>query len=200
MSKATPEILKLHKGLLEGDETASAELFVLFYDELVRYFIKAFGDWMDVELIKDQVSTAFIKLIDQPEKYNPAKAPLKSYLQMDIRGNIFTFLKKKSPKLVELTENIQNSIYSKRLENQVISKDLVNKVKIKLKSLFPEEPDFEVAWNMICGERSTEIFAKILAIEQLPSDQQKKEVKRNKDRINKQLQRNNWQGFLKSLR
>ena len=64
-----------------------------------------------------------------------------------------------------------------------------------LAELFEDPVDRELAALMIDGERCTEKFAALLGITDLPASQQRKTVKRHKDRIMKILQRRGRKRF-----
>ena len=197
--KATSYELELYQRLLQQDETASAELFDAYYEDLLKYFTKSFEKSIDIDTITDYVADSLFKLIDHPEKYNPEKGTLLKFLQGDIRGDILNFLNRKKLNLVEFDMNIRNSIYRQSSEEQLIDDELISKIKTKLQTWFTDTADFQLAWNIVCEERSTENYVTILSITHLPIEEQRKMVKRHKDRIKKQLERRGWQKFLKSL-
>jgi RNA polymerase sigma-70 factor (ECF subfamily) len=55
--------------------------------------------------------------------------------------------------------------------------------------IFNDEEDRQAAALILEGERSTEEFAKIFCLGHLPNIEQRREVKRRKDRIKKRLER-----------
>jgi hypothetical protein len=59
----------------------------------------------------------------------------------------------------------------------------------QLMSMLPNQQDRQILALRLQGERRTEAFAKILQISHLPIAEQRREVKRAKDRIDKFLRR-----------
>jgi RNA polymerase sigma-70 factor (ECF subfamily) len=65
----------------------------------------------------------------------------------------------------------------------------VHRQEEDLMSLLQDPKDRQILALRLRGERSTEAFAEILGISHLPTDAQRREVKRAKDRIDKVLRR-----------
>lgn len=201
MSKASPEEVLLFERLVEGEETASSELFSLYYDDVYRYFKKVFHGRLKEDDLLDLIAESLFKFIDKPQKFDPAKGSLKKYLQADVRYDIINHLKKKSPNYVELDEGFRNSMVKEdNPEISFMKKELLEKAEAMLQDWFEDEVDFKIAWNVVCQTRETQHYANILGIDHYPIDKQKKEVKRHKDRIKKRLERRGWNDFLKKLR
>lgn len=201
MSNATHEESLLFQRLVQREETASSELFSLFYDDFFKYFRKPFNNQLNEDDLKDLIADSFFKFIDQPNKYDPTKGSLKKYLQADVRGDILNQLKKKSIRYVELDDDFRNSMV--REDNPEIifmNKELLEKVEAKLRDWFENEDDLKIAWNIVREVRETEHYSNILGLQNRPMNEQKKEVKRHKDRIKKQLERKGWEDFLIKLR
>ena len=199
MDKEVSRETDLYQRLLDGEETASSALFDIFYDELVRYFATSFK-LVEEDSIKDIVANSLFELIDNPTKYKPDKGTLKSYLRMDIRGDINNSIQKNSLQVVELSEEIRNSSFEGSLEKNVGDKQALLKIKEVLQTWFPSTVDFELAWLIICGEKDNTGYSTVLSLEQLSIEEQRTEVKRHKDRIKKQLERKGWHKFLDSIK
>lgn len=201
MQKENLNELELFQNLVNRDEIASSQLFDWYYDDLFQYFQSAFKGRISEDELRDVIADSFFKFIGQPEKFKPAKGSLRKYLEGDVRGDIKNFLEKKSINLVELDDEFRNSIG--RVDSPEIlflNNETISQVERKLSELFETEQDQKIAWNVVCHIRDTEVYSEVLGIHNLPEAEQKKEVKRHKDRIKKQLERNGWKDFLKQLR
>jgi DNA-directed RNA polymerase specialized sigma24 family protein len=201
MNRANPQETDLHQRLIQREETASSELFSLYYDDFFKYFWKGYQNRLNEDDLKDIIADSFLKFIDHPNKFDPARSSLKKYLQADVRGDIINRVEKKTIKLVELDDRFRNSLVREDSpEVFFMKKELIEKARGKLQDWFEDGKDLEIAWNIVSNVRETEYYAAILEIQHQKIEQQKKEVKRHKDRIKKQLERRGWSDFLKHLR
>ena len=69
----------------------------------------------------------------------------------------------------------------------VVAEIYTKKVQDEIDELFDDPKDRRMVELILDGERSTEAFAAVLGLESLPIEQQRSEVKRNKDRLKKRL-------------
>jgi RNA polymerase sigma-70 factor (ECF subfamily) len=184
---------EIHNRLLDNDPTASAELVEGTLETLISRLQSKFPN-TESELILDAVTDALMSYIKKPTQFDPEKRSLVGYLSMSARGdllNAFEKIKRRNIREipledVELHSSDGNSITK---SNNLIQSLDAEKIKKAIKELFANPIDLKLADLIIDGERSTEVFAKVLGIENASTKEQRLEVKRHKDRIKKRLSR-----------
>ena len=204
MAAESSDEQQLHQRLIDGEETAPSDVFerylVALIEELQRYHPEVVR--RDKTFISDAVTEALFNYIDTPMTYNPELKPLRDYLRMSAEGDLRNLLDKARRKargkesleaLVELRPEVRNSnIESLRDPEQDLTEHELDE---RLRRLFPDEKDVEIAQMMLEGLRKTMYYAAVLEITHLPVDEQRTEVKRVKDRLTKVLRRADWGDF-----
>jgi RNA polymerase sigma-70 factor (ECF subfamily) len=198
MASATDKEREIHKLILSKDDLAFAkfcdEYYELIYDKVLAFNKIIFNE--NETLIIDVVTDTFLKYFRDPDRYDPEKQTLERFLIMDAEGDVknewekWKRQTKNFRKPVELNEENGNSIKdgSTPFEN-LIDKENTAILDKKLKELFPAEKDIQIAHLMLSGERRTTEYVKILKIENKSPEEQKQEVKKHKDRIDKVIKR-----------
>lgn len=198
MSYASENDIELLELLKSGDDLALVRLCDDYYDKVYTSLCRFYATMHREEptLLADVVTDTFLKFSRNPWSYKPEKLSLERFLLMDAEGDLkneWSKRKRQSKKWgnhVELSENIGNREETP-LEN-MIQKEQATVLDKLLEELFPVEPDFGLAQLMLAGERRTEEYARLLQIEHLDLEQQRREVKRTKDRLDKVIRRK-WQ-------
>lgn len=203
--KATTAEIQLVQRLanVQPDPVALSELFEYSYTPVIDALKKKFpkGDQDDVYEIAFQTVDQFAK---SPQRFDPEKNTLTGYLVMDAIGDMLNLLSKNSGKK-KLTVSVEDwDAHGNNLVEEISNQDLeevaLENLKIRLRDLFSNETDFEFALMMEIGVRETDLYAKLLNIENQSIEQQRAVVKRHKDRIGKQMERNNWKDVKKKIR
>jgi RNA polymerase sigma-70 factor (ECF subfamily) len=194
------EGLRLHRRLCEGIATAPAELARVFLPFLLVH-LRRVNPAVHDHLCQSAAHDALVSLIKHPASFDPARGDLAAYLRMSAQGDLINLLKKEGRHhqgrhpwhLVEHAAENRNdlgrdddpSLPLRIAEEQELA-DL-NAPDLE----GPEWTDEErrVIALMRRGERSTAVFAAALGLSSLPSEEQKREVKKVKDRIKKRQQR-----------
>lgn len=202
---ASESELSLHQRLLEGEETASSEVCDRFLDPLIKD-LNRFNPKIanrDPSLIPDAVVEALLNYIDEPEKYDPERKELYSYLRMSAEGDLKNLLDKERRRTrdqeslegdVEVDKKSRNSpLQLVSIPDQEAEKQ---ELREKLEDVLQSEKDVEVAEMILNEIRKTEHYVDVLNLSDLPIEKQREEVKRAKDRIKKALKRADWQGFI----
>lgn len=205
MAQATPDEIELHKLIQSGDDLAFAKLCDKYLEltiKKVRHF-----NWQmhlnDSSLITEVVIDSFYGYLYNPDKFNPEKQSLERFLVIDAEGdlkNAWAKRKKHQQKFevikneVEFDEQFGNSETGKIRNLNTPSQIMIDKeaegiLNAELKKHFDSERDIEMANLILAKERETSVYAGVLEITHLNFDEQQKEVKRNKDRIKKVLDR-----------
>ena len=196
------EQLRLH---IEGDPVAQSRLAEAIYPHLVwllgiKYKVNIDDDW-----IHEAASEAVIKFLKKPETYDPEKKGLLSYLERaakwrldDIieRNNTYRkrFISSESPKIIEFRQNVEVLDGLSVLEiKEEFEKRKTNNAEPDLTGILPQlfenEIDVRMA-ELICAKvRSTTQYVAVLNISGESAEEQKRIVKRHKDRIKLKLKR-----------
>jgi hypothetical protein len=189
----------LHKRLLDKvDNQVSAEIAELFFPLLISALKASFRHLPDQHLIETAAEDTLLNYLNTPHIFTPSKGSLIGYLYLDAYWNLKN-LAKKEKKIVELYSPISEheaEIVDKKVdpETQLINKEfqegskgspLTQKVLLKVTAKL----DRELLQLMMNGVRETKAYAQVLKIEDLNIEEQKKIVKRHKDRLKKTIQR-----------
>ena len=188
-------LLPLHGRLLKGDRVASEELAEALLSPLVNEMAHKFP-MTDVHLVSDGVTDALLDYALKPLSFDPGRGvPLDRFLAKAAWRNIANSLrgeqrrKAREKRSLELNDEkvvelhpamgnlLQNEPKDRRQQLDELGQSMENPIDKRI---------FEL---MATGERRTERFAKVMGILHLPLDQQRREVKRAKDRIDKVLRR-----------
>jgi hypothetical protein len=188
----------IHERLLADDPTASAELAENVLDQLVKSLTLKHRNINDKDIIYDAATEALISYIKNPKQFNPAKRGLLGYLKMAAEGdlrNILAKIKRRGQREI-LSNNVELTLYG---GNITIGKGLIDesldtrreldKARKIINKLFHDLKDRKMMLLILQGERSTKEFSKILGITNKSIQEQRKIVKRNKDRLKKIMQR-----------
>jgi DNA-directed RNA polymerase specialized sigma24 family protein len=206
MPTASDKEKEIHNLVIQKDDLAFARLCDTYYEPVCKK-IKAFNRWISAEdetLVMDVVTDSFMNYFNNPQRYDPQKQSLEGFLLMDIEGdlkNAWEKIKrhhKKMPKPVGLYDRNGNETIENRDLNAIdhlIDKENTQILEQKLKALFKDEKDIQVAHLMLAGERRSSEYAKLLRIEHLETEKQGLEIKRCKDRIDKTIKRKFSKGF-----
>jgi hypothetical protein len=209
--KANDKELELHSLIQISDDIALAKLYDLYGESIVkslkRWFQKVAS--IDEALIFEAVNEAFFGYYRNPGTFDPNQNSLHRFLEIaadrDLK-NILQREKKHSnkqslPEDVELEDKFWNNIRKDRqsTDEELIWNQSLELVDKELANYFTNEVDISLAKMVLSEKRETEAFSKVLQIQNLSIAEQRKEVKRNKDRVKKVLERNQVPLKLKSL-
>jgi RNA polymerase sigma-70 factor (ECF subfamily) len=191
-----PEVLLLlHQRLVGGDRVASVELLELLLSPLMGEMERKFPI-CDVQLISDGVTDALLDYCNRPGTFDPRRgAPLDRFLAKAAWGNIKNLRRgeaRRKAREAKAAETAHQNVVElcpptgNALQNAVLD---TKQGLDELARLLPDPTDQQVFKLKAMGERRTEIFAKAIGITHLPFEQQRREVKRAKDRIDKVMER-----------
>jgi RNA polymerase sigma-70 factor (ECF subfamily) len=196
-----PEFEKsINRRLVERDPVAPAELIEACIELLVNRLRRAFNNINDPHLVDEAVEDALLNYIQFPEKYSPSRGRLTSYLLMSARGDLLNKLESESRRQthetrledVELRLSLRNILVEE--DEPVHDLDIyqeysMDDINLKVQQIIPDDIDKKVVELILENERKTESYAKILGISDLDIKEQRRQVKRVKDRLLKRLQR-----------
>lgn len=191
--------MELHRRLLERDPTATAELAQAVYPGLVRRLSREFEAQKDWMLPHDAATEAFMAYVKKPDRFDPTKRSLPGYLLMAARRDLLNMIaseRRRGSKViavgdVELGARAGNEIMKpmKPAADDPVDRAISEEARRAIEELFDDPKDRDLMQLVVDGERSTRRFAEVLGVGDRPAAEQRRLVKRHKDRIKKRLQR-----------
>lgn len=197
---ATPspeEARDIHARLLGGDPVAPAELAVAYLDPLTEWLAARNPGLADPHLCATAAEDALLALIKNPRSYDPQRQTLEVYLRMSAQGDLRNLLARErrhrgrsaSMEVVELS-----SVRGKYLRDDAGDPALLIEHEAEPAQEVAVPPGLTAAEEralalMRDGERKTVAYAAALDIAHLPMEDQRREVKRVKDRLKKRIER-----------
>jgi len=192
--------LALHERLLAHEVLASSDLAAAYMDYLVSWLVRR-NRLVAEELCVEAAGEAILTLIRNPGSYNPKRQALIAYLRMSAQGDLRNLLRKarrlekNQVSLESVEQSPQAGKYLGRDDDPSlplrISEDLASADEQLLAPVKQGLSAGELAALslILAGERKTSEYALALGIAHLPKDEQEKEVKRVKGKVNKRLER-----------
>jgi hypothetical protein len=194
--KATAQEYAFHQRILARDDpVAFAACAEWLYSPLLKDVSKRAGMYADPILVEEAVGQALLDYHDYPERYDPARAGLESYLGMAAyrdfqnaqakeqrRQNHQLFL---SDPVVSAWE-VAASQDTDSVNGQAQAEELWNLID----SIFPDPIDRRIVVLIVNNVHSPDPYAQLLGLCDLPYDQRVKQVQRVKYRIARRLRRN----------
>jgi RNA polymerase sigma-70 factor, ECF subfamily len=182
----------LHALLLSGDPSAAdgivMELMPLLERSLCRSFRNATRD-----AVIDAVEDALIEYLAHPHRFDPGRGvPLHAYLRLAAARNLQNRLRS------DVRRHVREQEYAAEIARR--SKECVPHLAPGKRVAILPCDRFEIAaaraW--LAGERRTEQLAKLLGASELVDSEQRRTVKRFKDRLLKRIERMRNQAHKKS--
>lgn len=196
---AEPDVGAIYQALLRGEPTASRNLVNAFSGQLYA-ILKHRYSVLSPEAVQDAVHDALLALITRPERFNPARGSLINYLvhigTNKLNDQLRTF-RRRARELavggsVELAEVEANAYGGAGTEEWAApaGADLRSpEVEALLLEILPDPRD-RCIWEFICeGRTAVSDFAQMLEIAHLPPEDQRRQVKRHRDRVQKRVLR-----------
>lgn len=186
------DFIGIHDRLLAGDETASSNLVLEVGPKVKGIVASRYPEWRDTDELHDSVVDALFDYIKHPHKFDPSKTTLLGYLSMAARMDLLNRMPAASRRMkvmvplddvVELAD-LPRNVHTREDERED------NGLPPSLPPGFElDEMEMRVFQLIARGERSTEVFADVLGIRDLPQEDKRKKVKRFKDRLKKRIER-----------
>ncbi|MCB9149549.1 MAG: hypothetical protein H6641_12385 [Caldilineaceae bacterium] len=189
-----------HRRVLAGDPTATAEIADAYLFPLVEALTKRVPQSYDPHNVPTAVEDAILNYFQKPEQYDPDKGKsLFSYLHMAAYGDLLNLFDKQRRQTSKLAfqDFVEVSEYDSELIVEAVGKDNFEillaeqwvSIWSQIREVLPDPLDQEILFLMMEGERHTQVFADVLGLLNISSNEQKREVKRTKDRIKKVITR-----------
>lgn len=186
----------LHQRLLEHDAGAVSRCCTL-YIPLVHATLRRRCQAAFAHLLEEAVDTAVFDYVKNPERYDPERLPLESYLRMAAWRDFQTLAERELRQLRRQTPlaAVELSLVG---ENDEQRDDLLAlpegmtmaRVWQALEQQVSDPIDRRILRLMVIDEvRETAAYARVLGIEHWDIKRQRVEVKKVKDRLSKRLRR-----------
>jgi hypothetical protein len=186
----------LHRRLLNGDLTASAEIAELLLPLVVRSLRGRHPNLHDPHLAETAADDAVLNYLRRPDQFDPSLLPLDRYLIMSARGDLLNLLRK--DRSADPTEIVELDHPDREYGSDVRDESLGVEEQVPIQAspvwpllaeLLPNPVDREMALLILENVRETAEYARILGVDARVREEQEAEVKRHKDRIKKVLRR-----------
>ena len=183
---------RLHADVCAGDPTAWSRTFTTLLDPLIDALGFKWPDLRGTERLYDFAVDSIVNYVQEPARYDPSKSSLLTYLRIDAHGDLINEHARlgraraaEDRATVEMTdEQRKGSTDEYPSEREPPSMTLA-----QIRDAFPDERDRRAVLLLIAHERSTEAFAEVWDVSDLPPDEQFAVVKRNKDRVKARIRR-----------
>ena len=192
----------LHRRLVEGDPIAPSELVEAYMEKLVKRVCSKARVTGDDMLANDAVADTLLGYAQEPTKYCPAKSSLLTYLTMSAHRDLLNMMaKERRRKNREVSlggvehRTLDRNNWIEAAEDTVVERE--GNLTIGEKALlrqrvseqFPNPTDRRLLSLLLDGERRTAAYSAVLGIQGLDGAEQRRLVKRHKDRLAKRLVR-----------
>jgi DNA-directed RNA polymerase specialized sigma24 family protein len=198
---APERALAIHARLAAGEPVAPSDLAHAFLDPLAVSLARS-NPGLDPHLCDEAAEDAILALIKNPRSYDPERAALDVYLRMSARGDLRNILEREKrhrarsfpidPVALPAAPRNQTLEHADPAAVVVLAEELARRAAALEAEAAPAgltPAEMQVLTMMRQGERATTAFARALGVDHLPSAEQRREVKRAKDRITKRLKR-----------
>lgn len=190
---------KLHQELIGGDELAPSKIAELFLSRLAEALRRKFHNISDPHFVDLAVADALLNYLSKPEKFDPTRGKLFTYLWIASQGDLLNRLhqeRKHTSRTV--TENVVEfealaAVHGIEGENNpeanLLLSEEVLRVTEQVHEIITDKQDQEIAALMLDGVRETTAYSQILGVTTKSREEQALLVKRAKDRIKIALRR-----------
>ena len=189
----------LHERLVAGDPTAPADLASTYLDRLIGWLFRH-NPGVDPHICATAAEDALLALIKSPASYRREKQSLEGYLRMSASGDLKNLLRSErrharrrtTLEAVELSLAAGKYLWDEDSDPARIIGQADDERQSPLLSGVQEtltREESQVLELMLEGERRTEVYAAVLGLTNRPILEQRREVKRVKDRLKKRLER-----------
>ncbi len=188
-------LFALHERLLHGDRVAPEELAELLLERLTAEIARQFPH-TDIHVVYDGVADALLDYCAKPAGFDTTRSvPLDRFLSQAAWRNVANSVrgekrrKAREEKSVEDTESKIVELHPSMGNHNQNEAQLQQQRLADLIHTLENPMDRKVLELQMGGERRTEEFAKVMGISHLSAAEQRREVKRTKDRIGVHLRR-----------
>ncbi len=196
--KATPDEYAFHQRMLASDEQeVFEELASSLYHRLVYDVFQRIGNSspsFNPHMVEEAVGQALLDYNDEPERYDPERSTLRSYLGMMAHSH-FRDARKKEQRYadhqvsfsllsaLEMEQQLASS--TEEVENAFVVKESLE----QLNAAFTDPIERRIVSLIVNRVRSRDPYVRVLNLQHLSEPEQRKEVKRVRERLVKRMRR-----------
>lgn len=189
MSFPSPEEEQaLHERVLQKDPVVPADVYQAFMEPLLRVLPTELG--CTREDAYDSAIDAVLSYLNNPERYDPHRARLSSYLTQSAKNRATD--RRRSSEARTRREQEFATVVELRARSPKEDLEISVETRFLLERLDDsglDVRDREFLRLILMGERDTYVLAKVLGVDSLPKKELQREVKRHRDRLMKWLER-----------
>ncbi len=196
------ELEAAYQRLLARDPTAPNDFAELVLESLMAQLHQRYSHLPDPQLIQEAVTDSLLTFLRQPERYRPERGGLWHYLVMNAEGDLRNALSRRrrdqshllplsAVALASLQGNssLEERPWQEAEARLALSTPQLQEALERLRTEVFTPTEWHVVLLMLQGERQTSTYATVLGLTHLPINEQRKQVKRVKDRMRLRLKR-----------
>jgi hypothetical protein len=187
-------LLVIHKRLLDGDRVAPEELAGLLLQQLAQEVARKFPH-TDLHIAYDGVTDALLDYCAKPSAFDACRGvPLDRFLAQAAWRNVANLVRGEQRRKVREEKSVgysgeQNVELHPSVGNSLQNAEQSQEQQAELMQMLDDPMDKKVFELRLTGERRTAVFAQVMGISHLPLAEQRRTVKKAKDRIDVLLRR-----------
>ena len=183
---------RLHADVRAGDPTAWSRTFTTLLDPLIDALGFKWPSLCGTERLRDFAIDSIMSYLQAPDHYDPSKSSLLTYLRIDAHGDLLNE-HDRMKRALDAEERVAVEVADEQRKGAIdeysSDREPPPMTFAQIRDAFPDERDRRAVLLLIADERSTEMFAEVWDVADLPADEQFAAVKRNKDRVKARLRR-----------
>jgi hypothetical protein len=183
---------RLHRDLHnQASLTVTSRIAEVFLPELTLRLQRSFPNVGDRHLIASCAEDALLDYLGRPERFDPARGTLLTYLRLLARSRLLNELGRKDSVAVDPAETVYETASEADWDESARLGELEaeRRIEEKLRLIITDPADREVLELMLEGVRETSAYAAVLGITDRTAAEQQRVVKQHKDRVRKRVQR-----------
>lgn len=192
------DTLCLHRRLLDRDPLAPADFAAAFLKPLIAW-LKTTNPGVDPMACEEAADEAIIHFLNNPTGYDSQRLGLEAFLRMAARRDLQNLLRKE--RRHHLHRRDWNVVEQAAEDGKYLGRDDDPSLPLQIEETRQRQTPPDTLWQQLTdaerrvweqmqqGERRYSVYAVIIGVTHLPAAQQRREVKRVKDRLNKRMQR-----------
>ncbi|MBZ4414708.1 sigma-70 family RNA polymerase sigma factor [Myxococcus sp. XM-1-1-1] len=189
MRLPTPtEEQELHERVLKDESLAHKEVFEVFVDPITARLCR--NPIYSKEQAWDAVIDVIYDYLDHPERFVPQRGRLSTYLAAAAKKNLTD--RYRSREASNRRDQEFGAVFELRARAPKESLEVTVEARLAVRRIENEgvpERDQVLIGLILQGERSTRVLAQAIGLPPMSDEDRKREVKRNRDRVMKRLER-----------
>jgi len=185
---------ELHRRILNGDRTASAELFETYLDPLVRH-LRFKWPREPEEQLRDLAVDCLAGYIERPERFDPSQASLQTWLNLDAHRDLQNAYQKakRSPRFFSIDVSGEGprrkEIPEMGVEDYHASDEETESLLQLLKETFIDPTDRAVVGLLLADHDNDDLYVEVLGLRGLSKAERDAAINRAKARVRRRAQR-----------